>query len=375
MKLTSAGESHGQALCGIIEGLPSNMPLDIGKIDEMLCLRQGGYGRGARQKIERDKIKIISGVRNLLTLGSPLCFLIENKDYENWKAYMAPEGCDTTKKKVENVRPGHADLSGLIKYGQTDARNILERASARETAVRVAAGAIAMQYLSALGVDIGGYVCSVCGIKDGGIYTFGDIKEAKGHPLFMLNTSFEKEAMAKIDEMTLKGDTLGGEIEIRVHGLKAGFGSCMTYSQKLDARLAAACMSVQAIKGVEIGDAFANCEKPGSLVHDEIFFNGGKFTRLTNNAGGIEGGMSNGEEIVLHLAMKPIPTLRCGLETVNYNTHERAKSAGERSDVCAICAAEVILESVVAFEIMNAIDERVAGDTFEEVKARYAALK
>lgn len=374
MKLSTAGESHGKALIGIIEGLPSNLRIDIEKINYYLSLRQSGYGRGGRQKIERDKVEIISGVRNRLTLGSPLAFAVINADYSNWKEYMAPEGCDVTAKTLTRVRPGHADLTGLIKYDQTDARNILERASARETAARVVAGSIARQYLNSLGVEISGYVKSVCGVTDNNFYTFGQLEAAKNQPLFMLDEEKQREAMELIDKLKADGDTAGGVIEIRVKGLKSGFGSCMRYSEKLDALLCAALMSVQAIKGVEVGMGFGVADLPGSKVHDELFYNG-KFERKTNNAGGIEGGMSNGEEIVLRAAMKPIPTLMKGLNTVDYLTKQPEIAATERSDVSAICAAEIILESVTAFKLAEVVSLRLGGDNMREVIDRYNSLK
>ena len=374
MKLITAGESHGKTLTGIIEGLPSNLKIDIALINKYLALRQSGYGRGARQKIESDKVEILSGVRNLKTLGSPLSFEVRNKDYLNWLEVMAPEGCDVTKKTVTKVRPGHADLTGLIKYDQTDARNILERASARETAVRVAAGSIFRQYLSELGVKISGYVRSVCGITDDNYYSFETLESAKLQPLFMLDLQKQQEAMELIDELKEEGDTAGGVIEIRISGLKCGFGSCMQYSTKLDAVLCGAMMSVQAIKGVEVGLGFESANRRGSAVHDKIYYDD-KFYRETNNAGGIEGGMSNGEEIVLRAAMKPIPTLMQGLRTVDYVTKEPQTAASERSDVVAICAAEIVLESVVATALAEVVSQRLGGDNMREVKERYKKLR
>lgn len=374
MKLVTAGESHGKALVGIIEGLPSNLKIDISAINKSLALRQSGYGRGARQKIESDKIEIISGVRNLNTLGSPLAFEVRNRDYENWSKTMAPEGCDVTQKTLTEVRPGHADLTGMIKYDHTDARNVLERASARETAVRVAAGSIFRQYLSELGVHISGYVKSVCGISDDRYYTFEQLESAKNQPLFMLDANKQLKAMELIDELKEEGDTAGGVIEIRVKGLKSGFGSCMQYSTKLDAILCAAMMSVQAIKGVEVGLGFESANLRGSQVHDQIFYDD-KFYRETNNAGGIEGGMSNGEEIVLRAAMKPIPTLMQGLKTVDYITKQPCTAASERSDVSAICAAEIVLESAVAAALAEVVSLRLGGDNMREVKERYKRLK
>ncbi|MDE7087661.1 MAG: chorismate synthase [Clostridia bacterium] len=374
IKLTTAGESHGKMLVGILEGLPSNMPVDIAQIDNYLALRQSGYGRGGRQKIEKDKVEILSGVRNKLTLGSPVAFCVKNNDYANWQPFMAPEGADVTQKTLTRVRPGHADLTGMIKYDHADARNILERASARETAVRVAGGTIARQYLSALGVKISGYVRSVCGIEDENYHAFSELESAKSQPLFMLNAEAQAKAIKLIDKLKEEGDTAGGIAEIRVSGLKSGFGSCMRYAEKLDAILCGAVMSVQAVKGVEVGMGFDVAKNKGSAVHDEIFLQDGKYVRKTNNAGGIEGGMSNGEEIVIRAAMKPIPTLMKGLKTVDTATGESAVAASERSDVAAICAFEIIVESVVALALADVVSNRLGGDNLKEVQERYSLL-
>lgn len=374
MNFVSAGESHGKALAGIIEGLPSNLEIDINEINYYLALRQSGYGRGARQKIESDKVEILSGVRNGKTLGSPLAFAVKNNDYENWREFMAPEGCDVTKRRLTKVRPGHADLVGMLKYDTDDARNVLERASARETAARVVAGAIARQYLRAFGVEVSGYVKSVCGICDNKQYPFEALSAAKKQPLFMLDDELQKKAVALIDDLKVAGDTAGGVAEIRVKGLKSGFGSCMRYSDKLDAAICSALMGVQAVKGVEIGLGFKAADLAGSKVHDEIYYKNG-FHRKSNNAGGIEGGMSNGEEIIVRAAVKPIPTLMRGLATVDTETMQPAKAAGERSDVIAICAAEIILESVTALTLAQAVAKRLGGDNMREVTQRYRDLR
>ena len=378
MKLTTAGESHGKALVAIIEGLPAHLKIDIEKINADLALRQSGYGRGGRQKIERDHAEILTGARNGETLGSPLTLCIYNKDFQNWETSMSSGECDEgamQSKSLTKVRPGHADLTGMLKFNQTDARNVLERASARETAIRVAAGSVYKQYLSVLGVEIAGYVKTICGVKDGGRYSFDELARAKETDTGMLDLDAARLAKEKVDELKKGGDTAGGVVEIRVKGLKSGFGSVMTYAEKLDGQLAQALMSIQAVKGVEFGLGFAVGETSGKDVHDEIFYDENKgYHRETNRAGGIEGGMSNGEEIVVSVAMKPIPTLMKGLKTVDYNTKEQTTAASERSDVCAIFALEVIAEAVVAQVIADAVAKRLGGDTIDEVKERYERL-
>lgn len=374
IKLTSAGESHGKALTGIVEGLPYGMPVDEDEINRYLALRQKGYGRGARQSIERDCVEILSGVRGGITLASPVAFTVQNRDYEAWQSAMDSRCGNLSERQITAPRPGHADFAGMQKYFLTDARNVAERASARETAVRVVAGALARQYLSPLGVRVSGYVKSVCGIEDEAFHPFEELEAAKSQPLFMLDSEVQNAAMAYIDTLAESGDSAGGIVEIRVNGLKGGFGGCMTYAEKLDAALCGAIMGVQAVKGVEVGLGFASADLSGSRVHDEIFCDGERYFRKTNNAGGIEGGMSNGEEIVLRAAMKPIPTLGRGLSTVDMVSRKKSVAASERSDVCAICALEVILESVVCLTVANAVSVRLGGDTYGQVKERYADL-
>ncbi len=378
MRLTTAGESHGRALIAVVEGMPAHLKINIDQINEALALRQSGFGRGGRQKIEKDKAEILTGVRNEETLGSPITLCVYNKDFDNWKDSMSAEACEQAameKKQVTKVRPGHADLTGVIKYGQQDARNVLERASARETAIRVAAGEVYRQYLSALGVEIAGYVKEICGVKDGGMYAFTELFAAKNSEVGMVDKKAEALAKEKIESLKKDGDTAGGVVEIRVKGLKSGFGSCMSYTEKLDAQLACGLMSIQAIKGVEVGAGFSVGAMSGREIHDEIFYNETQgFYRTTNRAGGIEGGMSNGEEIVLRVAMKPIPTLMKGLQTVDYLTKEQTVAASERSDVCAIVALELIAECVVAEVLANAVSKRLGGDTMAEVIERYAKL-
>lgn len=377
MKLTTAGESHGKALVAIIEGLPAHLRIDTDKINAALALRQSGFGRGGRQKIEKDRVEILTGVRNGETLGSPVTLCIYNKDFANWENAMSAGECDEAAmqaKALTKVRPGHADLTGMQKYAQTDARNVLERASARETAIRVAAGEVYRGYLAQLGVQVGGYVREVCGVKDEKEYSFEQLANAKQAQVGMLDENIEKKAVEKISQLRAEGDTAGGIVEIRIKGLKSGFGNVMTYGEKLDGQLAQGLMSIQAVKGVEIGMGFGAAKKSGKDVHDEIFYKDGAFYRETNRAGGLEGGMSNGEEIVLRVAMKPIPTLMKGLQTVDYNSKEKTAAASERSDVCAIFALEIIAEAVVCQVLADAVAKRLGGDTMSEVTARYALL-
>lgn len=378
MKLTTAGESHGKALVAILEGVPAHLKINQDQINQELALRQRGYGRGGRQKIESDEVEILTGVRNGETLGSPITLCIYNKDYQNWAAAMSAGACDQAKmqaKALTKVRPGHADLTGILKYEQQDARNILERASARETAIRVAAGSVYKQFLSVLGVQIAGYVKEVCGIKDEGRYAFNELLHAKDSKVGMLDEQAEQLALQTIDGLKKDGDTAGGVVEVRVKGLKSGFGSVMTYEEKLDACLAKELMSIQAVKGVEIGAGFDVAHVSGWHIHDEIFYDASKgYYRESNHAGGIEGGMSNGEEIIVRVAMKPIPTLMRGLKTVDWATGEQTIAAAERSDVCAIFALERIVEAAVARVIAQAVQTRLGGDTMREVQERYALL-
>lgn len=378
MKMTTAGESHGKALVAILEGLPAHLKLDIEEIQAQLAVRQSGFGRGGRQKIEKDRVEILTGVRSGETLGSPVTLCIYNKDYANWESCMSDGVCDesvTYEKRLTKVRPGHADLTGMKKFDQQDARNVLERASARETAIRVAAGGVYRQYLAALGVEIGGYVRAICGITDEKEYTFDELVALKNTETGMLDVEKSLLAKERIAQLRREGDTAGGVVEVRVRGLKSGFGSVMTYGEKLDARLAQGLMSIQAVKGVEIGLGFGVANISGKGVHDEIYYEEGKgYYRETNRAGGLEGGMSNGEELVLRIAMKPIPTLMRGLSTVDTETLAAAKAASERSDVCAIVAMEIIAEAVVAQVLAFAVSERLGGDTMEQVKNRYQEL-
>lgn len=375
MRISTSGESHGKGLYAVIEGLPSGLSIDIDAINEQLFLRQSGYGRGERQKIERDRVEILTGVRNRTTLGSPVTLTVQNSDYKNWEAYMSPEECDTTQRCLTKVRPGHADFTGMKKFATTDARNILERASARETAVRVAAGSVCRGLLEQLGVSFAHYVRAVGTVQDDHAYLFDEIERCRSSVLGMVDEEKERQAIALIDQAKANGDTLGGVVELRVRGLKSGFGSCMTYAEKLDARLCGALMSVQAIKGVEVGMGFESAFAYGSAVHDELYYREEKgYFRTTNHAGGIEGGMSNGEELVLRAAMKPIPTLMRGLNTVDMKTKLAARAATERSDVCAITACGVVLESVLTAELCAVVLDRLGGNNMNEIVERYGRL-
>ncbi len=374
MKLTTAGESHGKGLFAILEGVPAGLKLDVSLIDAALARRQSGYGRGGRQKIESDRVELLSGVRDLVTLGSPIALAVWNRDYENWKEVMAPEGCDRSQRQLTKVRPGHADLAGALKFGAQDARDVLERASARETAARVAAGEICRAFLNEMNITVTGYVRSLGRVCDEKQYSFAQIEGGRRPLLGMMDGAAEEAAVALIEEAKREGDTLGGVTELRVKGLKSGFGSPMTYAEKLDARVAAALMSVQAVKGVEVGGGFSLAQAKGSAAHDEIFAEEGNFFRRTNRAGGIEGGMSNGEELVFRAAMKPIPTLMKGLKTVDLATGLPAVAAPERSDVCAVTACEAVLESALCFVLADVLAERLGGDTLAQVKERYERL-
>jgi chorismate synthase len=360
---------------GIIEGMPAGLLIRITDIDNDLARRQGGYGRGGRMKIEKDTVKIFSGVRWGKTLGGPIGLMVRNKDWDNWRAKMSPDPAFlNTAEPVTRPRPGHADLAGALKYGMTDIRNILERSSARETAVRVAVGAVTKRLLDEFGITITSHVIAI-----GGIYARGDKmslkeirKRAEASELRCADHQAEKRMKLRIDEAARAGDSLGGIFEIIISGAPVGLGSHVHWDRKLDGRLAAAIMSIQAMKGVEIGSGFGVANRPGSKVHDEIFWGPkGGFFRKTNHAGGIEGGMSNGEDITLRAAMKPIPTLMKPLRSVDMRSKKPFKASVERSDVCAVPAAAVVGEAVSAFEIAAALIEKFGGDSLDEMKRNY----
>lgn len=374
LRYLTSGESHGKSLISILDGIPANIELNIDEINYELEKRQGGYGRGGRMKIEKDKINILGGVRGKRTLGGPISIEIKNKDYENWIQYMNPmDNVDFESKKVEKVRPGHADLVGCLKYDFEDARNVLERSSARETASKVAVGAICKQVLKNFNIDFTSHVIQIGSIKDNNIYKFDYIKENVDKSVVRcVNKEIESQIIKEIDKVKTEGDTLGGVVEIRVKNLIPGLGSYTQFDKKIDGELAMHLMSVQAIKGVEIGIGFDVASNPGSFVMDEIYYdNENGIKRKTNKLGGIEGGMTTGEEIIIRCAMKPIPTLYKPLKSVNINTLESYSASIERSDNCAVPACSVVCENVVAFVICKYFLDKIGGDNLNDLKSNY----
>lgn len=374
LRYLTSGESHGKSLISILDGIPANIELNIDEINYELEKRQGGYGRGGRMKIEKDKINILGGVRGKITLGGPISIEIKNKDYENWIQYMNPmDNIDFETKKVEKVRPGHADLVGCLKYDFEDARNVLERSSARETASKVAVGAICKQVLKNFHIDFTSRVVQIGNVKDNNSYDFDYIKEnVDKSAVRCINEDVEKEIIKEIDKVKSEGDTLGGVVEIRVKNLIPGLGSYTQFDKKIDGELAMHLMSVQAIKGVEIGIGFDVANNYGSNVMDEIYYNNEDgIKRKTNQLGGIEGGMTTGEELVIRCAMKPIPTLYKPLKSININTLESYSASIERSDNCAVPACSVVCENVVAFVICKYFLDKIGGDNLNDLKSNY----
>jgi chorismate synthase len=375
IRFLTAGESHGRGLVCIIEGLPANLELSSEYINRELERRQRGYGRGGRMKIEKDRVQILSGVRFGKTLGGPIALFIENKDWENWKEKMAVEGeRPETAVPFTRPRPGHADLAGGIKYNQRDLRNVLERASARETACRVALGAVCKRFLEELGVFVGSYVVSI-GTVQPPIEEQDLIKRhqlAEQSELRFPDPSKDKDFVELIDRAKEMGESLGGVFEVFAVGVPPGLGSHVHWDRKLDGRIAQAMMSIQAIKGVEIGLGFEAAKRFGSEVHDEIGYREGEgYFRYSNNLGGLEGGITNGMPIIVRCAMKPIPTLTKPLRSVDVLTKEEVRAGKERTDVVAVPAASVVGESALALVLADAFLEKLGGDFMEEIKERY----
>ncbi len=385
IRFLTAGESHGKSLTSIIEGFPSNIPLNKDYIDFQLKRRQAGYGRSARMKIESDRVEILSGIRFGKTLGSPISLLIENKVWQNWEEIVDSEKKSSAVEKISTPRPGHADLTGTLKYNFNDIRNSIERSSARETAARVSAGTVARRFLEEFGIMIGSYVESI-----GGIYARSDYKEkllnnlsstkedfsrisskADKSVVRVLNAEQEKKIINKIKLAKKNGDSLGGTFVVTASGLPVGLGSFMHYDRKIDADIAFAIMSINAVKAVELGSGFECAEDFGSQVHDEIVLDGKDFSRKTNRAGGVEGGITTGKPVIVTAAMKPIATISNPLNTINLSNMRRTISRYERSDFVAVPACSVIAESMLAWVIAKHFLIKFGGDSLEETKDNY----
>ncbi|MFQ6612569.1 MAG: chorismate synthase [Fidelibacterota bacterium] len=377
MNYLTAGESHGRGLVGILEGIPANLDISLSDINTQLSRRQKGFGRSKRMKIEQDQVEIWSGVRHGKTLGSPIGMTITNKDWENWSKEMAIESLADPPTKITIPRPGHADLAGIQKFGFDDTRNVLERSSARETTMRVALASVSRKMLQEVGITVGSRVIQILTAVDRtplpAEFDADDIsRKADASPVRCLNSAVETEMVKAIGMAEKQGDSAGGVFEVMATGLPYGLGSYTQWNRKLNTRIAAAMMSINAFKGLEIGLGFKLAENPGSTVHDAILWEEGKYTRPTNNAGGIEGGMSNGQPIVLRMVMKPIPTLRKPLDSVDIHTKLKVKAHRERADVCAVPAASVIAESMLCFVLADALLEKFGGDSMDQLKGHMA---
>ena len=378
-RFLTAGESHGEALTAVIDGVPAGLPLGEEDINADLARRQRGYGRGGRMKIERDQVHIVSGVRWGLTLGSPITLAIANRDWENWKATMsvAPAEPGTPPKEVTRPRPGHADLAGAMKYGHRDIRNVLERSSARETTARVAVAGVAKRLLAEFGITVLSHVIEIGGVRvpDTLDVPWEEIRRrAEASEVRCADPDTEAAMIAAIDHARGKGDTLGGVVEAVALGCPVGLGSYVQWDRRLDGRLAQAFCAIQAIKGCEFGLGFETARRPGSAVHDEILFDTASgFRRSSNHAGGLEGGVTNGQPVIVRAAMKPLSTLRTPLRSVDLATKEAVEAVVERSDVCAVPAAGVVGEAMMAIVLADAFLEKFGGDSIQEIRRNYDA--
>ncbi len=378
LNLITAGESHGPGLTCIIEGLPAGLTLDREAINRDLARRQLGHGRGGRMKIERDQAEVTAGVRHGHTLGGPIAMSVVNRDYANWEERMNPWPVDAELKEVHLPRPGHADLVGTQKYGLSDVRDILERASARETAARVAGGAIAKAFLRALGVEVFSHVLQITSVSAprSDHLTPADFAAVDESPVRCLDPDASRAMVAEIDKLRKANESLGGVFEVRVFGLVPGLGSHVSWEERLDGRLAQAMLSIQAIKAVAIGDGFEVAGLPGSQAHDEIFYDPDRgYYRETNRAGGVEGGMTTGDPLIVRGSMKPLPTLTKPLRSVDIATHEPAQALRERTDSCTVPAAGVVGEAMVAFVLADAYRRKFGGDHIDDVRAALAAYQ
>jgi chorismate synthase len=372
LRFVTAGESHGPGLTAIVEGLPAGLELRPEDIDRDLARRQLGHGRGGRMKIEKDRAQVTAGVRHGRTLGSPVAMWIENRDYQNWEERMNPWPVEAEVDEVHLPRPGHADLAGIQKFGHTDVRNVLERASARETAARVAAGALAKAYLRELGVEVRSHVTRIGTVTAPARERLSapDFEGVDESPVRSLDADASGAMVAEIDAARKANESLGGEFEVMAFGLVPGIGSHVSWEERLDGRLAQAIISIQALKGVAIGDGFALAERVGSKAHDEIFWSDERgYNRETNRAGGIEGGMTTGDPVVVVGAMKPLPTLTKPLRSVDTETKEPAQALRERTDSCTVPAAGVVGEAMVALVLAAAYREKLGGDHIDDAKA------
>jgi len=374
LRFLTAGESHGPQLTVVIEGLPSGLAISEDDLRRDLARRQGGHGRGGRQKIETDFARIASGVRGGFTIGSPVTLVLENKDHANWTAEMTASTEGFAPKPVTRLRPGHADLAGALKYGHTDVRNVLERSSARETATRVAAGAVARKLLGHFGVEIFSFTQSIgrtdIGFEGVDVDTVS-VEDIEASPVRCPDPDASRRMVADIDEVAERGDTLGGTFRVIARGVPLGLGSYVHWDRKLDGRLAQAVLSINAIKGVEFGAGFEGAARPGSEFHDQIDYADGRFRHLTNRAGGLTGGVTNGEPIDLRVAIKPISTMKKPMQSIDLKTKEKVEAHYERSDVCVVPAAGVIGEAVVALTLTDAFLEKFGGDSMEELERNY----